>query len=119
ENKKRRRASKARERIEKRKQMRQSMATLANEGLDKLPGVPISGVSKGFSKSLNVVRDVIWHFQKDAPIALIAKIIGGFAVLFVGFFFLTTLFSSNIGPNISTMGIKVSGQTVAEATETL
>ena len=113
------RKNKARERIEKRKQMRQSMATLANEGLDKLPDVPISGVSKGFSKLLNVVRDTIWHFQKDAPVALIAKIIGGFILVFVGFFFLTTLFSSNIGPNISTMGIKVSGQSVAEATEML
>lgn len=119
ENKKRRRSSKARERIEKRKQIRESMVTLANEGLHKLPGVPISGVPKTFSKLLNVVRDTIWHFQKDAPIALIAKIIGGFILVFVGFFFLTTLFSSNIGPNISTMGIKVSGQSVAEATETL
>ena len=119
EKNKRRRKSKARERIEKRKQMRESMATLANEGLDKLPTMPVSGMPKVFSKLINIVRDAIWHFQKDAPIALIAKIIGGFVVIFAGFFFLTTLFSSDIGPNISTMGIKVSGQSVAEATETL
>ncbi|MEO1645658.1 MAG: L,D-transpeptidase family protein, partial [Chloroflexota bacterium] len=34
-------------------------------------------------------------------------------------FFLTTVFSRDIGPNLSSMGIKLSGLTVDEATETL
>lgn len=119
ENKRTKRSSKARERIEKRKQMRESMANLATDGLDKLPSVPISGLPKVFNQAKNIIQDTIWHFQKDAPVALIGKIIAGFVLVVAGFFVLTTIFSQDIGPNVSTMGITVSGQNVAEATETL
>lgn len=119
ENKRKRRKSKARERIEKRKQIRESMASIATDGLEKIPNIPVSGLPKVFGQAKDVVQDTIWHLKKDAPMSLIAKLVGGFVLALIGFFVLTTLFSQDIGPNIHTMGINVSGQTVPEATETL
>ncbi len=117
--KKRKRTRKARERIEKRKQRRQAISHIASEGFDKLPSVNVSGSGKFLSNIRNIVGDAIWHFRKDAPVGLIAKISGSLILIIAGFFVVTTLFSSDIGPKISTMNITLSGQSIEEATETL
>lgn len=117
--KKHKRVNKARERIEKRKQRREAFTNIAEDGLEKLPAVNLSGVSPIVSNIINFIRDAIWHFRRDAPLGLIAKIIGGLVLIIAGFFVITTLFSRDIGPKISTMSITLSGQSVEEATEIL
>lgn len=117
--KSRKRKSKARERIEKRKQRREALTNIAGESLEKLPEIKLPGKSGAVSTAFNVIRDGIWYFRKNLPLALIAKVVGGFVLVVFVFFILTTIFSKNIGPGVTTMGLKLSGQTVDEATETL
>jgi len=117
--KSRNRKSKARERIEKRKQRRDALTNIAGESLEKLPDINLAKTSGTLSTVLNVIRDGIWYFRKNLPLGLIAKVVGGFVLVVFAFFILTTIFSKNIGPGVSTMGIKLSGQSVEEATETL
>ncbi|MGJ3239506.1 MAG: L,D-transpeptidase family protein [Anaerolineae bacterium] len=111
--------SRARERIEKRKQRREMISSLANESLDKLPAVDLPRSSSKFAPVIDIILDAWWHFRRDAPTGLIVKGVGGLIIVLLGFFTLMTLFSPNIGPNISTMGIALSGQSVDEATQTL
>lgn len=117
--KKSRRTSKVRERIRKRRERQEAMVSLASEGLEKLPSINASKAPKAIASTVNLIRDAIWRFQQDAPIGLITKIVGGLVLVIGGFFVLTTIFSSDIGPNIQTMGIGLSGQTVDEASENL
>ncbi|MGB7339185.1 MAG: L,D-transpeptidase family protein [Phototrophicaceae bacterium] len=117
--KSRKRKSIARDRIEKRKQRREAISNIASEGLDKLPAVDLSKTAKPVATLITIMRDTLWRVRRDAPLGLIAKAGGGFIAVVAIFFVLMSFFSNEIGPNITTMGIKLSGQTIEEASETL
>ena len=68
------------------------------------------------AKLLVLLRDLGWYLRNN-PMALrgVAVVI----VVFVGIFALSFLFSGKIAPNISTMGMSLSGMSVSDAEEAL
>jgi len=114
----------ARERRAKRRQRREALSQAQQEGLTtfseaipkrvnvKLP----EGMQETVQTALTTAQDALWHLLRRTPFLKIAGgTVGGVVILFI----LGMLFSGNIGPNVSTIGISLAGLNVEDATERL
>jgi hypothetical protein len=111
-----RRNHKARERQQKRRQRQEVVTNIASEALPKLPSVKIpTAVQSVWS----LLLDNLWQMREQGMLAKLGKIGGLLLAVILLFSALSVLFSPNIGPNISILGINLGGKSIDEATETL
>ena len=114
-----RRKSSARERHLKRKERRERMTALREEGFSQLSqvNVPVPGEAGAAIKTLGMrLRDFIWYLQHRTP-AL--KILAGTFVFLVILFAGSLLFSDKIAPGVYALDMSLSGLTAEEATTQL
>lgn len=119
DNPRKRRQNKARERQSKRRQRHETVNNLTEESLSKLPNIPANNWLEKIKPALNILRDNWWHLRNRTDLRKPLMIVGGLMGVIILFFALSIIFSSDIGPNISTLGLDLSGKSVEEATEIL
>lgn len=114
----RKRITKARMRYEKRKNRREAMVELRDESASKLKNVAPDNLQlpKSVQTAWTILTDTLWHLvYRTAAL----KIVGGLVLVIVGLFLLSLLFSSNIGPGVSSLGVALGGQSIEEAETSL
>lgn len=111
------RNSKARERHSKRQNRQETMVTLRETGLARIPR-PQKNLPEPVQHALSVAQDFLWHMFHRTPGNFI-RIAAGLVGIIVLFFFLSLIFSSNIGPNISVLETGIGGMSVEAASERL
>jgi hypothetical protein len=111
-----RRSHKARERQQKRRERSEAVSSFASESLPKLPSVNLPAPLQGFWEML---LDNLWQMREEGKFNSLSKM-GGIALAVILLFFaLGILFSPNIGPNISTLGLNLGGKSIDAATTEL
>lgn len=119
EKSRKRRQKKARERQAKRRQRRESVSNIAQSSLSKLSDIPFGNLLQKLQPIVNIVGDTWWSIRHRQSARKPLFIGVGFLAVIVLLFFLNIIFSGNIGPNISTLGINLGGKSIQEATEEL
>lgn len=110
------RKSQARQRLEKRRNRREAMATLRDESMERISSAAPGRVSPMLEHIVQFLQDVTWRLFRSGQGS---RLIGGLVVVVLLFGLARLVFSPNIGPRVRSLDVALGGMSVDFAATTL
>lgn len=104
--------SRARERIDRRRQRREAMVSLRDDSLGKVKNTLPEGAESAATTASRFISELIWYLRHKTPAI---KLMALLPVIIVVLFFGSMMMSSAIAPNIWALNQNLSGMNVEDA----
>lgn len=108
--------SRARERIDRRRQRREAMVSLRDDSLDKVKNTLPEGAESAATTASRFISELAWYLRHKTPAI---KLMALLPVVIVLLFFGSMMMSSAIAPNVWALNQNLSGMSIEEAASAL